>query len=514
LNIAVSEPTRKHKVADTLASESMAQRRQSSSSTSNWFAKAYGWLFLWARLFPDDGFLTIPITYIVLNIIVVVALSLGIKGVPPEYPGLVDQGIRMSQLVATASISIVTLTFSLTVLSIQIASQSYSPRLLDDFLKDPVSKVVISTNLGAYAYSYTIQYFLDDLNNDSVPYVSIQVLSLHMALVLLSFVNFIHLFINGFRVESILSRARDSSLQAAKTLSLDIESFNSSSKNDEVIDFLISVPSTAYKVLADESGYVKRFKLNAIVGIAKELDVCIRYNYQIGEFINEGTVLCYIWDTGTRKENRDEPLDKRVVELVDGDGDTEEEEDESWERKVERKLGILAARGIHISKLRQSDLDVTLGIQQLSDIAIRALSPGINDPHTAIQCLDTLSSLLYVLGKMELGVPNVMDDESQIRACAPRRSFAFLLSLLEPIRKYGATDLGVCRRGLRLFGDLAFILVRAGRLERVVPALVHLQQWMIASKESFQKGSPELKNLQGKIKVWRMPVSRPEGIFR
>ena len=52
---------------------------------------------------------------------------------------LLDKGLRMMGLVSNASISIVTLTFSLTVLSVQIAAQSYSPRLLDEFLKDPVN---------------------------------------------------------------------------------------------------------------------------------------------------------------------------------------------------------------------------------------------------------------------------------------------------------------------------------------------------------------------------------------
>ena len=100
---------------------------------------------------------------------------------------------------------------------------------------------------------------------------------------------------------------------------------------------------------------------------------------------------------------------------------------------MERRLGqILVARGVKISTVRSSDLDVTLGIQQLSDIAVRALSQAVNDPHTAIQCMDTLSDLLARLGVMELGVPSVVDYRTgMVRACAPRRSFAFLLSLLD-----------------------------------------------------------------------------------
>jgi uncharacterized membrane protein len=156
----------------------------------------------------------------------------------------------------------------------------------------------------------------------------------------------------------------------------------------------------------------------------------------------------------------------------------------------------VAAQGVQIGRVRSSDLDVTLGIQQLCDIAVRALSQAINDPHTAIQCLNALSDLLARLGLMELGVPSVQDRDGVVRACAPRRSFAFLLSLLDAIRRYGATDLTVCRRGIRLYGDLACILIRGKRLDRVIPVVAQLQQWMLVSRASFAAGSPELQNLQ------------------
>ena len=133
-----------------------------------------------------------------------------------------DIGSALSGMLSNASLSIVTLTFSLTVLSLQIASQTYSPRLLDDVLKAPTSQMALSVNLGAYAYSFCFQYWLFDARegsgNDSVPILAIHMLSIHMVLVILMFLVFIHFFINGFRVESILFRAAESSWEAAKRL--------------------------------------------------------------------------------------------------------------------------------------------------------------------------------------------------------------------------------------------------------------------------------------------------------
>jgi hypothetical protein len=97
---------------------------------------------------------------------------------------------------------------------------------------------------------------------------------------------------------------------------------------------------------------------------------------------------------------------------------------------------------------------------------------------------------------MELGVPNARDKDGIIRVCAPRRSFSYLVSMLDGIRGYGGSDLSICRRGLRLFGDLGVILTRSGRVGRIPAILAQLEQWMVVSKQHFADGTPELTSLQ------------------
>jgi uncharacterized membrane protein len=449
------------------------------------------WLLQWSH-----SFVAPPLVFMTINIVLASLLSL-IR--TSDRPELLDQGILMLNLVATASISIVTLTFSLTVLSVQVASQTYSARLLDDFVKDPMSKVVISVNLGAYAYCFTMTYVLDmgPSENPGVPYVAIHFLTVHILLVLITFVSFIHFFINAFRIENILDRASESSLRAAKALS---------EKMSAVLerDLLLEVPEYAYKVMANRSGYVANYRLDSLVNMAEELDLCVRYNHQIGEFINEGAILCHVWDAKIREEDRS--LKERIKEHKSfgipksspGDWGTlslqEIENKRPWMGLIEERMGYFASQGISISKKRSGNFDVSLGIQQLSDIAVRALSPGVNDPQTAIQCMDVLSSLLVTLAKMNLGVPNARDANDNVRLCAPRRSFSFLLAMLDSLRRYGATDLGVCRRGLRMFGDLGAILTRQGQMDRVPAVFDQLEQWMTVSKNNFD--GPELLSLE------------------
>lgn len=421
----------------------------------------------------------------VLNAVVASLLSRNITRY--DDPVLLDKGLRMISLVSNASISIVTLTFSLTVLSVQIASQNYSPRLLDEFLKNPMPKAVISINLGAYMYCYTMNYYIDGVDEDyPVPYVAIHVLSVHIGLVLVSFVSFIHFFINGFRIESILDAAAAGSLRAASSLSAELDT--SLGRDDQP-----DVQKNGYKVLADDSGYVTHFTLSRMLDQAVQLDVCVRYNNQIGDFVNRGTVLCYVWDLNTQPDHK-LSLEDRVLKFLPASDDDENDKDR--EKTVERRLGEWASKGIALSQRRDSDFDVTLGIQQITDIAVRALSPGINDPQTAIQCMDVLTTLLATLATMELDVPSARDSDGNIRAFAPRRSFSFLLSMLDGIRGYAGSDLSVYRRGLRLFGDLGVILSRCGRVNRIPAVLAQIEQWMVVAKANFTTGSPELVSLK------------------
>lgn len=443
---------------------------------------------LW-RWFPyKDSFTIWPFGTMLANILLAGLLSsLATNEADPDW---MEQSQAMIGLVSSASITIVTLTFSLTVLSVQVASQTYSPRLLDDFVKDATAKVVISVNLGAYVYCYTLLYFLKP-SSPTFPMAAVQLLTVHLAAILLSFVNFIHFFINGFRIEKILERALDTSLAAARTL-------NHMSEGEQET---LPVPSSSYKVLADKSGYVVSFALKPLTKLAQKMDLCIRYNHQIGEFVNEGAVLCYVWDAQTREDQP--PLEERIAKHLRNNFRASQQalivsqsSITDVHRQVEATLGVFASTGVVLSKKRAGELDVTLGIQQLVDIAMRALSPAVNDPHTAVQCMDVLSMLLATLARMDMGIPNAVDEDGHVRLCAPRRSFAHLTSMTESIRRYGASDLVVLRRGLRLFGDLGSILVREGRLDRVPAVLAQLEQWMFVSEQTFADDSPELVSLR------------------
>lgn len=110
--------------------------------------------------------------------------------------------------------------------------------------------------------------------------------------------------------------------------------------------------------------------------------------------------------------------------------------------------------------------------------------------------MDVLTSVLATLITWELGVPSVCDSNNPeiIRIYVPRRSFSYLLAMLDPIRTYGASDLSVCRRSLRLLGDLGMILTSLDQIDVIPTILVQLKQWMNVARENFSQD--ELKSLE------------------
>ncbi|CAB9502186.1 Membrane [Seminavis robusta] len=470
-----------------------------------------------ARKNTTARFLLYPAVAVSLNVGLAALLTNTYKCCDESAQEWLSIASSLSNLLSNASIAIVTLTFSLTVLSIQIASQTYSPRLLDDFLQDPISQFAVSVNLGAYAYSFFLQYWLfeDDNNSnnntDGIPILAIHFLSIHMLTVLLMFVVFIHYFVNNFRLESILHRATEASWHAAQKLEEALSNQTGLKKDDEDLP---TVPTTAYKVLADYSGYLCKYNLNAVVADATRLDLVIRYHPNIGEFVAEGSLLAYVWDansTTTNASGDDDGETKRRPSfkhrVLTGKssvgsrhslGEHASIDNHQTELAVEEKLGRIIAKGLEITTARSGELDVLLGVQQLTDVAVRALSAAVNDPFTAVQALDYLSTLFGRLARLSFPIGCAKDKNGVVRCTSPRRSFAYLLSILDAIRFYGKDDLQVMYRLIRFYGDLGATVKMVGKYQdRISTILAQMEQCMQVCRDKYpDDNSVEKKSIQ------------------
>ena len=152
--------------------------------------------------------------------------------------------------------------------------------------------------------------------------------------------------------------------------------------------------------------------------------------------------------------------------------------------------------GVDISAVRSGQLDVLLGVQTLTDIAVKALSAAINDPMTAIQALDFLSTLFGRLAHLSFSIRCALDSDGIIQACAPRRSFSYLLSVPDSIRFYGGADIQVMYRLMRFYGEVGAVLKRLNTVDRIPPVLAQLEQCLVTAWKHFAEDSLEYKSIR------------------
>eukprot|EP00045_Choanoeca_perplexa_P001353 m.19070 g.19070 ORF g.19070 m.19070 type:complete len:610 (-) comp10892_c0_seq1:19-1848(-) len=395
------------------------------------------------------------------------------------FTGSVDGARALASMLSATAISVVTLTFSLTVLSLQIAASNYSPRILDEFIKDRVTKWTLSVFLGTFAYCFVVQWSLRTETDDIpayVPIVAVNMLMPYLVINLATFVFFLHHFIVNMQLEHILGKASLNAVRVARTTlpeAIPVSEWPSdwTDEHNNYIESLPEVPPRAYRLRALKSGYVCRWHHETILHIATKRDLVFRYQCHVGHFVTKGTLLCWVWFVNDRSK-----------------ADEWEIEDRSGKDLV-TYLTDLANSGLIIGSSRTGDDDVGFGIRQLTDVAVRALSPGVNDPHSAIQAIDAMTSVFVELAQRHMGNVTAPDEDGVVRVCASGIQFVHVLAVcMDQIRAYGKEDVTVARRCLFFLGDIGSICQTYGFTQRVRAIRAQIAQWEAAHEQTFHKG--------------------------
>lgn len=361
--------------------------------------------------------------------------------VPDEVPSLLDlvlfgggkEAARgLLQTIAGAIATITSLVFSLTVVALQLATTNYSPRLLRGFLRDVGNQLVLSTFLATFAYSYAVLRTLPGGQEDEVPVVAMNTLLVFVAGSLAALVYFLNHLTQQLRVEVILDGVRDETLATIERRLGDPDPGGS----ERARDGLPAVPPHAVALPARRSGVVQAWALEPLAEGLREADLVLRLRPRVGEYVVAGTVIAWAW--------------------ADGSGSTA--------KGASAQLGEQLQDALQVGGERTMQQDVGFGLRQLSDIAVRALSPGINDPTTAADALSRSATILAALAVRPL--PNTLchDGEGVLRVAAPTPDFDEYLDVAcDEIRQYGAGDARVVRKLLTLLDAVGSLVTQPER---------------------------------------------------
>jgi len=351
-----------------------------------------------------------------------------------QHPLLFGSGASgargMLSSIASSMITVAGLIFSLTLSTLAQVSSQYTSRLLRNFMRDRTNQVVMGFFVGIFVYCLIVLRTIR--GSDEGNFVPSTAISFVLVLALISIgmlIAFIHHIASSIQAANVVGNVADETQKILNKLFP--KKIGHAATQHEKADLEATTRLNWHPVVAVTSGYVQGIDDEDLLQLAQDGDLVVRMELGIGSFAAEGAPLVSVasYDT-TRPWLPDSSLGKRLNNAYG------------------------------IGRQRTIDQDLGFGIRQLVDIALKALSPGINDTSTGVMCLDRLGALLALLTERELGEP-LRANNGRVRLIAKRPDFASYLSeAFDQIRASSLENLAIY---LRTYNALLTI---AGRVRR------------------------------------------------
>jgi len=350
----------------------------------------------------------------------------------------------MFQAVAGSMITLAGLVFSMTLVVLSQVSGQYSPRVLRNFLGDRVNQTVLGVFLGIFAYCLMVLRGLGD-DADRLPVLTV-VTGLGLSLLGVVFlVYFIHHVARSMQVENIVAAIQAETRPVIERL------FPEDEVDDEGVgDTVPTLPDDRSGVVGcRRSGYIQDIDLDRLADEALRLDAVLHLPLQVGDFVCEGMTIVHV--DGPRP-------DARACERI--------------------------RRAFALGGSRTLQQDPGFGLRQLVDIAMKALSPGVNDTTTAVLALDRVGALLRLLCQRRMPA-RARAVDGRLRLVVSRPDFEDHLGLgLDQIRQWGANNPAVLGRMLDIIGDLLSVTRRPARRALL---LEHARRVMAAAERAIEE---------------------------
>jgi uncharacterized membrane protein len=319
-------------------------------------------------------------------------------------PASVDSARSILTIIAGAMMGVAGTVFSITLVVLTLASSQLGSRLVRNFMYDKLNQVVLGTYVSSFVYCLIILSSLKD--NDSFNFVpAISVLAALASAIagivlLIIFIHHVSMSIQSDKVISDISEAMSKSIRKLFPEGIGHEE----EKQAPNIDSLHLKYALKPEVRCKRSGYLQSVDGQGLMKIAQDNDFIIILHHRPGDFLVQEMVLCEVLCN--------EEYYKEVYEKIQND--------------------------FLIGKVRTPLQDAEFSIHQMVEIAARALSPGVNDPYTAIACIDNLTSVMCYLAGVEFPSPYRYDTKDKLRVIANNHTFSGMLNAaFNQIRQYG-----------------------------------------------------------------------------
>ncbi|MCP1677072.1 putative membrane protein [Natronocella acetinitrilica] len=385
------------------------------------------------------------------------------------FRGEAEAASAVMEVIAGSMITIAGVVFSMTLVALSLASSQLGPRLLRTFMRDTSTQVVLGTFIATFVYCLLVLRLIRRAEEvEFVPNLSV---SLGVLLAVASvgvLIYFIHHVSVSIQANEIAGRIGKELIQKIDQLfPEEIGQEGQPGKTDlSNVKFIEAFDRDAKPVAADKDGYLQSIDGGALLALAMEKDFVVRLQRKPGNYIVAGLPLLLI-SPGSRVTD---DLAKEVNSyFVMGDQ-------------------------------RTTGQDIEFSVNQLVEMAVRAQSTGLNDPFTAIACVDLLGSALCRLAARDMPSPFRHDCRNQLRLIARADTFVdFVDAAFNQIRQYSRSSAAVT---IRLLETIAVIAEFVHRPEDRAILLLHARMIAQGAKEEL----PEKEDRRVVEELWQAVI--------
>jgi uncharacterized membrane protein len=354
----------------------------------------------------------------------------GTDGIAIVFDGDASAARSILSTTAGSLITVAGLAFSITVVTSQLVSSQFTPRAIRSFLGDRISQLLAGAFVGIFAYCLLVLRSLRDENESSTGFVPSLAVSVGILLGLVGLVlllAFIHRITQLIKVENIAARIACEALASIE--SLYPEPYGEPAPEDRELVARWEQESEPTVIRPERPGYVQSIALDKLQDVLGG-PACVHVVARPGDYVTETSPLARVWPA--------------------------EEADDGPAKRLRRLFSVQSERDV-------AD-DAGFGVRQLADIALRAISPGVNDPTTAVTCIGYLQAIVERLAGrgFPTGARRLADSGTVIVTAGP--SFdAFVREAFTEIGRYASSN-------ARVAASLLDALAAVGRAARTAGA--------------------------------------------
>lgn len=393
-------------------------------------------LVLWDRIRGSFWFMPAVMTA------AAIALSWGVTRLDQALGERVYSGVAVLQLfgaegarailsaIASSMITVAALTFSITMLTLQLASSQFGPRLLRNFMRDRGNQLVLGTFISTFLYCLLVLRTVKGVEGASfVPHLAVAIGVLLAVASLAVLIFFIHHTAHSIRIETqlaVLAAETASTIdrlyperlgQPPSTTGRPLPDNDNVEEDDDALAKEARAGFESAEAIApDHGGYVQMIDGETLIAEAARRDLVVWIAAPPGAFVTERDALLLI-----------RPAQASAGELSE-----------------EARNALRAA--VVIGEERTPEQDLAFSVRRIVEIAQRSLSPGINDPTTALYCIDRLGQAFVRLADRKPPASRRFDEAGRLRVLARPVTFETLTcDAFAAVARYAGQDTDVLR---------------------------------------------------------------------